>query len=182
MKLATLKPRVAMHTAGPAPLVSVGWSDDRRLSPEERGYGAAWKRLRLTIFARDRYLCQCERCKADGVLRPATEVDHIVGKAQWKIEKGTLTGVDHPSNLQAINKECHKLKTKGEFRRAYQATGQLQGRTEPRIYSQEVSDRRIPKDLLPSRIPITIVCGPPCQRQEHLPTGERTARRCRDRL
>jgi len=37
---------------------------------------------------------------------PATEVDHIIPKA-----KG---GTDDMSNLQAINKECHKKKTARE--------------------------------------------------------------------
>ena len=36
--------------------------------------------------------------------KPATEVDHIVPVAEG--------GTDDPSNLQAINKVCHKRKTK----------------------------------------------------------------------
>lgn len=65
-------------------------------------YGGNWKRLRLYILKRDRYLCQCKHCKASGALLPAHEVDHIV-----RVEDG---GTNHPSNLQAINRKCHERK------------------------------------------------------------------------
>lgn len=55
------------------------------------------------MLKRDRYSCQCAECKRLGRIRAAGEVDHIVPKA-----KG---GTDDPSNLQAINRECHKVKT-----------------------------------------------------------------------
>ena len=71
-----------------------------------RGYGRAWQRLRLAVLKRDRFVCQCMRCKAANRVRLATEVDHIVSKAQG--------GTDDPSNLQAIASECHKVKTQEE--------------------------------------------------------------------
>tara|TARA_A100001391_G_scaffold162143_2_gene121092 strand:- start:3828 stop:3992 length:165 start_codon:yes stop_codon:yes gene_type:complete len=39
-------------------------------------------------------------------ITPATEVDHIVGKAQG--------GTDAPDNLEAICKVCHQAKTASE--------------------------------------------------------------------
>lgn len=72
-----------------------------KTSRHERGYGAAWDKLRKQILDRDCYLCQCPQCKG-GMLRvtPANEVDHILSKAQG--------GTDDTSNLRAVNHECHK--------------------------------------------------------------------------
>ncbi len=112
-KIAQLKPAISTLQAGPKPL-SVDWQDDRRGTTKERGYGGDWKRRRLRILARDNYICQCSRCKDDGIIRAAHEVDHIVNLAQ-----GGGAGDD---NLQAINRECHRLKTASE---AAQAQGRL---------------------------------------------------------
>ena len=124
MKLGTLKPAVPMLQSQVETLSSPGWQDDRRGTRQERGYGTAWDKLRLVILKRDGYMCQCQDCKAKGRILPATEVDHIISKAEWRISHGTLDGVDHPDNLQAINHQCHKAKTKQEFRAAY-------GRSQP---------------------------------------------------
>jgi 5-methylcytosine-specific restriction protein A len=71
-------------------------------SRQDRGYGAAWDRLRKQILERDKYLCQV--CLKDhGRVRPAREVDHALGKA-----KG---GTDDPSNLRAICVPCHRDKS-----------------------------------------------------------------------
>lgn len=98
---------------------SYSFKDDRRKSRQERGYGAHWDKLRKQILERDQYICQCEDCKRLDRIRPATEVDHITSKAEWRINNGSIEGVDNPRNLQAINKECHKAKTAQEQRRAY---------------------------------------------------------------
>jgi len=42
-------------------------------------------------------------------VREATEVDHVIGKANG--------GTDDPGNLQAINHDCHKEKTALESNR-----------------------------------------------------------------
>ena len=81
-----------------------GWSKESR---HKRGYGSEWDRLRLTVLKRDNGLCQCSRCKGGKIrLTAANEVDHILPKA-----KG---GTDDISNLQAINSECHMIKTTEE--------------------------------------------------------------------
>ena len=66
--------------------------------------GRPWRRLREQILIRDEYRCQCEECKGIGLL--ADEVDHVVPVSR--------NGSDDPSNLRAINRECHKLKTQKE--------------------------------------------------------------------
>jgi len=84
-----------------------GWRG--RGSRHERGYGAAWVRLRKHILERDKHICQ--PCLAAGMLTThkrgaSLEVDHITPKA-----KG---GTDDPENLQAICRPCHRDKTQRE--------------------------------------------------------------------
>lgn len=74
-----------------------------RGSRHERGYGTEWDKLRLLILERDHHLCQCPQCLSTSRTRLATEVDHITSKA-----KG---GTDDPSNLRAVNAECHRRLT-----------------------------------------------------------------------
>lgn len=83
-----------------------GWPTSSR---HQRGYGAAWDKLRAQTLKRDRYLCRCDECTTLGRIRAATEVDHIIPKA-----KG---GTDEPSNLRAINRDCHRAKTDTEIGR-----------------------------------------------------------------
>ncbi len=70
----------------------------------QRGYGAAWRKIRLRILQRDNYLCQ--PCQRKGVLTAANIVDHIISKAR----KGT----DSDDNLEAICPTCHAAKTATE--------------------------------------------------------------------
>jgi 5-methylcytosine-specific restriction enzyme A len=112
-KIASLKfsvPMLGQQVGGLPPALK--WTDTRRASRHQRGYGSAWDKLRLTILKRDGYLCQCNECKQAKRIRQADEVDHIVNKAEG--------GTDDPSNLQAINTDCHKRKTRAEAARAHQ--------------------------------------------------------------
>jgi 5-methylcytosine-specific restriction enzyme A len=79
-----------------------------RESRHARGYGSAWDRLRLQILARDGYRCRCADCVASGALLVAHEVDHRIPKSRG--------GSDDPSNLCAINRDCHARKTQREAR------------------------------------------------------------------
>lgn len=54
------------------------FSDKRRGSRHERGYGTAWDKTRARILRRDAGICQS--CLADGHVHQGTEVDHIVPK------------------------------------------------------------------------------------------------------
>lgn len=87
----------------------MAWS---RTSRHARGYGSEWDRLRAAVLKRDSYLCQCKQCQGGKLrLTVATEVDHRIPKARG--------GGDDPSNLQAINRDCHKRKTIEETGKAY---------------------------------------------------------------
>lgn len=70
-------------------------------SRHERGYGYAWQKLRASVLHRDAHLCQ--PCLSRNLVTPATQVDHIVPKADG--------GSDALDNLQAICAECHTDKT-----------------------------------------------------------------------
>lgn len=87
----------------------MAWSKESRQS---RGYGAAWDRVRKQILSRDFGICQ--PCKAKGRIHAGTHVDHIVSKAKAKAMGWTRERMDHPSNLQCINADCHKAKTEEE--------------------------------------------------------------------
>jgi 5-methylcytosine-specific restriction enzyme A len=80
--------------------MSKAWNHDGR-SRHERGYGAAWVKLRKRILERDKYLCQ--PCRRQQRIVPARQVDHVLPKA-----KG---GTDDPANLQAICDPCHLAKS-----------------------------------------------------------------------
>lgn len=72
--------------------------DRRRGSSSHRGYGAAWRRLRLRVLARQDYICCETDCNAE-----ATEVDHIIPKSRG--------GTDDLENLQGLCKPHHSRKT-----------------------------------------------------------------------
>lgn len=83
----------------------MAWSKE---SSSSRGYGARWQKLRLVILRRDKYLCQCTECAQRLVPRPASEVNHKVSKAEARRLGWTEEQIDHPSNLEAVNSDCHK--------------------------------------------------------------------------
>ncbi len=88
----------------------MAWSKESRQS---RGYGPKWDKLRVVILTRDGGICQqCYR--ATGRCHFGNEVDHIVSKAKAKRMGWTDEQVDAESNLQCINKECHRIKTEAE--------------------------------------------------------------------
>lgn len=115
-KLVMLRPVVGQldtRTARQLP-TALGFGDARRGSSTARGYGWEWQQLRLPILRRDGYVCQV--CAARGIATPAVAVDHVINKAWWRAQYGSLDGCDEPSNLQSICKDCHDLKTQGEAR------------------------------------------------------------------
>lgn len=80
---------------------------NRNRSRHERGYGAAWVKLRKAVLNRDKRLCV--PCSDRGVYTVATAVDHIIPKSEG--------GTDDMNNLQSICKDCHSEKTAQEARR-----------------------------------------------------------------
>ena len=93
-----------MQTLGAKPASPGGWAATSTKSTTERGYGWAWQQLRRRILARDKGLC-CV-CGKAGRVTLASEVDHIVNKAEG--------GSDDEANLQSLCVPCHKAKTAGE--------------------------------------------------------------------
>lgn len=92
----TLKPM--LRTLGPAlPAYKAG---DARIR------GSSLQGIRERILMRDHGMCQCERCKASGEVRPATIVDHKI--PLW------AGGKEDDSNRQAINEACHLEKSAAE--------------------------------------------------------------------
>ena len=66
---------------------------------KERGYGYDWQQLRARVLI-DKPLC--ERCEERGIVRPASQVHHVVAidEAHW------LRMVR--SNLMSVCVECHE--------------------------------------------------------------------------
>lgn len=87
-----------------------GWNAPGRGTREQRGYDSNWRRVRAKVLRRDGYRCRCDDCKRLGRVLPAGEVDHRIPKFEG--------GTDDPSNLYAINHDCHKRKTQAEAQRA----------------------------------------------------------------
>jgi 5-methylcytosine-specific restriction enzyme A len=81
-------------------------------SRHKRGYGNAWDKLRVQILKRDCGMCQCNQCM--GIRLTASEVHHITSKAKAQALGWTQQQTDNPSNLQAVNSECHKRITLAE--------------------------------------------------------------------
>jgi len=83
------------HKVAPIP-----WRGNKG-SSTARGYGVAWRKLRLLVLDRDSRLCQS--CLAQGLVTAGNEVDHIKPKS--------LGGDDCLTNLQTLCYSCHKTKT-----------------------------------------------------------------------
>lgn len=66
----------------------------------KRTRGRKWMQIRASILS-DNPLCVI--CKAKGIIKQATQVDHI--------QALTNEGTDDTNNLQSICTECHKIKT-----------------------------------------------------------------------
>lgn len=84
------------------------WAATSRLSRAARGYGWEWEKQRERVLKRDKRLCQV--CLKAQRVTLATDVDHIVSRAQG--------GSEDDSNLQSLCRPCHKAKTAKEGRAA----------------------------------------------------------------
>lgn len=106
--------------------------DVKRPSAGERGYDADWRAVRR------QYLAAHPACQHEGCTARAVEVDHIQSirdapalRLRW-------------SNLRGYCAEHHRGRTMRD---------QVS-------MSSEYAERARPSDLRPSRVPLTIVCGP----------------------
>lgn len=76
--------------------------DRQRGSAAERGYDAKWRRARKLFLQRHPL---CANCLSQGVLTPATVVDHIVP------HRGDRVLFWDENNWQPLCKNCHDQKT-----------------------------------------------------------------------
>lgn len=97
MKLTMLKPRLQAHTMDRRPTLT------QAIGSTTRTRGRAWMEIRKRVL-QDHPLCV--HCRRKGILRVATEVDHITPLS--------MGGTDIESNLQALCYDCHKAKTTRE--------------------------------------------------------------------
>lgn len=101
------------------------FADRARGTRHERGYGAAWDRLRQRVLSRDGGICQhCLR--ESGAVHVGNEVDHRVPKAQG--------GTDDESNLQTICRAAHRAKTQAEANGATPGGVQISGTHHARTF------------------------------------------------
>ena len=76
---------------------------EKRPSSSAMGYGSQWRKLRAFILNREPL---CRHCAENGHTELASDLDHIVPKAQG--------GTDDPDNLQPLCHSCHSRKTATE--------------------------------------------------------------------
>ncbi len=99
-KLKTLAPRIA--TLAPRLGGAAKGTDSQRGNSTARGYGYRWQQARIGWLA-DHPLCV--QCEAEGRLRVATEVDHVIP------HRGDQALFWTRSNWQSLCKPCHSAKT-----------------------------------------------------------------------
>lgn len=131
-------------------------------------YGtAAWQKLRKLKLSTSPL---CEDCETEGKLVAANVVDHRIAISQGGQPFPALDG------LASLCQRHHSIKTaSGPEAGAVKSNGPKKGCTEDGTplsdthpwnggngrWSGKVIERRMPSDLKPSAIPLTIVCGPP---------------------
>jgi 5-methylcytosine-specific restriction protein A len=113
--------------------------ENRRGSAASRGYDKDWRRVRLAVL--DTEPC-CRVCMSEDRVTPAVLVDHIV-----PLDIAPERRLDR-TNLQPLCTLCHAIKTADDMARYRRAGDSL--------------DEQLlwPSWLVPSRVPLTIVCGP----------------------
>lgn len=84
--------------------------DNWRGTSAERGYDAAWRKVRITHLQAEPL---CRFCRTRGELTAATMVDHI----QTIVERPDLRLVD--ANLRSLCKPCHDAHTASQVARGH---------------------------------------------------------------
>lgn len=77
--------------------------DATRGTATQRGYGVAWRATREAVL-RDEPLCRA--CAMQGIVEPATDVDHVIPRRRG--------GTDDLANLEPLCHPCHSRKTAAE--------------------------------------------------------------------
>lgn len=109
----TLRPMIA--TLGQRSSTG-GWKpDEHRGNRHQRGYGWEWEQTRKRILERDNGLCVPHSKR--GLVVVATQVDHIVSRAEARALGWSSALTEEDSNLQSICDACHREKTSRESSR-----------------------------------------------------------------
>ena len=138
----------------------------RHGSEDVRRTGRPWRRKRAWILQRDPLCRICER-------RASSEVDHIIPLG--------LGGGHESENLQGLCRTCHREKSAAEYaldtRNAVNPDGTPVGwghGWQPGQTKITLEDA-FPRDLRPSAIPLTIICGPPASGKSTYVAGHKDA-------
>lgn len=97
--------RCQRHQAKASPPIAIPAKPkhkDNRPSAHKRGYDGRWRQARLA-FLDDNPLCVS--CQSQGLLTPATVIDHIIP------HRGNQARFWDMNNWQALCKSCHDTKT-----------------------------------------------------------------------
>lgn len=94
--------------------MSHGW---HKTSAASRGYDHRWQKTRERILMLDHGLCRDHRRR--GQIVQATDVDHIISKAQGRRRGLAASVIEGDDNLQSLCKDCHARKTAEEEGRKY---------------------------------------------------------------
>ncbi len=76
--------------------------EPKRKSSNERGYGFAWQKARFYYFKKHPL---CVHCEVEGLIIPATDLDHIIP------HQGNKVLFWDSSNWQGLCHSCHSRKT-----------------------------------------------------------------------
>lgn len=82
---------------------NAGGHDARRANSHQRGYTRMWSKARAVYLAHNPL---CKLCEDQGVITPATQVDHIIP------HRGNYELFWDPENWQGLCASCHSKKTK----------------------------------------------------------------------
>lgn len=96
-------------------------SDEKRGSSAERGYDSRWRKAREGYLS-SHPLCECDECTANGLIKPATVVDHIIPhRLKEAMDSGETAAIVRSkalfwdrNNWKAMAKSCHDKKTARE--------------------------------------------------------------------
>lgn len=102
---AIINGRCTCHQPNNTPSIATPFrlhAKDNRPSAHKRGYDGRWRQARLA-FLDDNPLCVF--CQSQGLLTPATVIDHIIP------HRGNQTRFWDMNNWQALCKSCHDTKT-----------------------------------------------------------------------
>ena len=118
--------------------------DQHRPTSTQRGYDADWRALR------DSFLAANPHCSVEGCARRSTDADHIESVA----DRPDLRLVW--SNLRPFCHQHHASRTARD-----QGFARPRSLNENRHVPDAARASRHPDWLKPSRVPLTVVCGPP---------------------